>query len=483
MSDESRSILVAALWLTLTQAAFGSSFDPFGIDPGVPRAMVDVASDKARACPAESPLTGPLSLDEAVDRALCSNPRTLESWATVQAQAAALGVSKASWLPKLSANVQRTRDATDTRVPVDPLLGSYNDRWFSTQSLLLEWVIYDFGRRSADTENSKRTLEAARAAHAVALLDVFSDITHAYFGAQAAAAALSAADEVASTARASLEIAEARVARGVSPVSDALQARTALAEATLQREQVRGNWQTAMGSLASGMGRPPDETFELPAIGVLSIDQVTQGRSANEILRQVELTHPRILQGMAEMNAALARTAAAQAETLPSFSVNANSSRNTSPVAPSVGASMIDARTYDRSLSLTLNIPLFDGFANAYRIAQSSHLAEVARARLDEARQQVALDIWTAYQALTAAYRTHEQAGALLDTASESFAASKERYRVGVGSIVDLMAAQTALANARGRRSQTTTDLYGAEWRLMSRVGTLPPSQDGGQTR
>jgi outer membrane protein TolC len=64
-------------------------------------------------------------------------------------------------------------------------------------------------------------------------------------------------------------------------------------------------------------------------------------------------------------------------------------------------------------------------------------------------------------------------AGELLDSATQSERVAAGRYRAGVGSILDLLAAQAALANARQQRIQAGTNWFVSRTTLAQAMGAL----------
>ena len=49
-------------------------------------------------------IPSPLALPDAVEYALCKNPKTRQAWAQVKADAAAFGIGRAGYLPTLNAS-------------------------------------------------------------------------------------------------------------------------------------------------------------------------------------------------------------------------------------------------------------------------------------------------------------------------------------------------------------------------------------------
>ncbi|MEI2623013.1 MAG: TolC family protein [Giesbergeria sp.] len=80
--------------------------------------------------------------------------------------------------------------------------------------------------------------------------------------------------------------------------------------------------------------------------------------------------------------------------------------------------------------------------------------------RRDNVRQQVALDVWEAYQSLSTATQTMRTSADLLASAEHSERVALGRYKAGVGNILDVLNAQSALANARLQRIQATLDWH-----------------------
>ncbi|MCB0383981.1 MAG: TolC family protein, partial [Bdellovibrionales bacterium] len=71
-----------------------------------------------------------------------------------------------------------------------------------------------------------------------------------------------------------------------------------------------------------------------------------------------------------------------------------------------------------------------------------------------------------------------EYAKAYLESAEEDYKVSLKKYKVGTGTIVDLINAQTAVANARSQLAQTQNNWYSSIANLAFATGILfPPSK------
>ncbi|WCM21976.1 TolC family protein [Paraburkholderia bryophila] len=419
----------------------------------------------------------PLELTEAVERTLCSNPKTREAWANVKVQAAGVGIARAGYLPTLSATWQGVRDDSVTNVTGHPDLSSANRATVRSESVSANWVLWDFGGHRAALRNASELLAAARANEDATLQDAFANVATDYYAAQAAQGGLSAAQETESTTHDSFAAATARVDRGIAPVSDALQAQTSYAQAVFARGKAEGDLKAALGKLAADMDLSPATDLVLPdaAEGVMPDASFTD--SIADLIDEAKRTHPSVIAAQAQLEAAIAKTRQVRAEGLPSISFTAKYSSNNQPATLGLGIPQFPATGHDWYFGVQVSIPLFEGFGRTYQVRQAEAQSEVQRDTVDEAVQQVALDVWTSYQTLQTGTQNLTSTAALLDIATRSFEAARHRYAAGVGNILELLNAQAALADAKKQRVQALTDWRNDRLQLAAKLGRLDTNQ------
>jgi outer membrane protein len=415
----------------------------------------------------------PLRLQEAVERALCNDPKTREAWVNVKVRAAAVGVGRAAFLPTISAQWQDVRDDSATDVTGRPDLSSADRASIHSSSVSLSWVLYDFGGRSAALRNATELLAAAQANQDAQLQTAFSALAKDYYSAQAAQGALGAAREIAHTAQGSLVAATARAERGIVPISDQLQAQTAYAQAVFNETKAEGDCQTAMGTLASDMSLRPDQPITLPPVDDGAVTVADFSDSIADLIDEAKRTHPSVRAAQAGLDAALAKEQQTRAEGMPTISLTAKYSRNNQPASLGLGIPEFPATGHDWYFGVQITIPLFEGFGRVYQVRQAEAEAELQRVTVDEVQQQVALDVWTAYTTLTATTKNLDNSAMLLEVAQRSYAAAQRRYVTGVGNILELLNAQSDFANARKQRVQALTDWRSARLQLAAKLGRL----------
>jgi outer membrane protein len=419
------------------------------------------------------PPASPLLLHEAVERALCGNPKSREAWADVKARAAALGVARATYLPTINGTGQFVRDNAVTDVTDHPNLSSATRANVHSESLQLNWTLYDFGARASAVKNAAALLDAAQSTQNATIQSLFVAVAKDYYAAQAATGALAAAIEVERMAGDSAKVASARVDKGIAPISDALQARTAYTRAALERTKAYGTWQSAIGTLATDMTLSPDVSLTVPAFANGAQPDAVFAQSVGQLIEDARRAHPAVLAAQAQVDAAAAKVNQTRSEGLPNISLVSKYSRNNQPASLGLGIPEYPATGREWYVGVQVTIPFFEGFSGTYQVRQTEAQLEREQVALEDARQQAGLEVWNSYQAVETSTGTVKDSGTLVDVAQRSFIAAQHRYQAGVGNIIELLTAQTALANARQEWVQAFADWRAARLRLAGSLGRL----------
>ncbi len=469
---------LAACLMAAALAGMGESaqaFDPLFAErsiPATPAAMM--SGDAVVGTCVFGTMATPLRLQEAVERALCNHPKTREAWTDVKAAAASVGKSRSAYLPTVTGNWQGLRDETTTNISGLPQFDSrYRNSVLRTESVSLSWVLFDFGGRKAALANANALLAAARATEDATLQLLFATVAKDYYAAQAAQGAFVAAKEVEATAADSLNAAKMRVEHGAAPVTDELQAQTSWANAVVERTKAERDWKTALGTLATDMDVEPYAPVALPDVADGVAPDAQFDESVADLISDAKRFHPSVAAAQAQMEAAEAKVRQTRAEGMPSVSLVAKYSWNNQPTTLEVGRPQFPATTREWYLGIQVTIPFFEGFGRTYDIHQAKAEAERQRDVLDEARQRVGLDVWTSFQALQAAGKNVTNSATLLDVAQRSYIAAQRRYEIGVGSILELLSAQSSLAGAKRQRIQALTDWRSERLQLAAKLGRL----------
>jgi len=415
----------------------------------------------------------PLLLFDAIELALCEDPKTRAAWASTKAAAASVGIAKSAYLPSLDASVKYSYQHNSTEVSGDPQLRSNFTKAVNDEALALGWVFYDFGARSSALQNTRELLLAAQANENATLQSTFASTAKAYFGAQAANADVLSKRRIESFAQENVNAAAERVAKGVAPITDQLQADTALAQAIYERVKAEGELRTAIGVLAVDMSLDADDELTLPEMEWETPPDTHFVQAVRDLLDDAKRNHPRVLAAAAQWQAALANVKFARARGLPVFKLAGEADRSSEPVSASLGQPALPAQTRDSYIGVKIEIPLLDGVNRRYQIQQAEAQADLQEQGLREAQRQVAIGVWSSVQTLRSDTENLRNTGAIQQSAERAFTAAQHRYRLGVGNILEILNSQTALSKSEQEKIEAQMEWRNARLQLAASLGTL----------
>jgi outer membrane protein TolC len=420
--------------------------------------------DPAPDIPAQYLLPGTtVSLEQVIDVALRNNPVTRTAWHQARAAAANLGTQKSAYLPDLDLGANLTRQKQT----------SVGSRFVTLQttygpSLNLYWLLFDLGGRRADVEEARNALFAADWTHDAVIQDLVLRVEIAYYQYQNAKAQAAAAEVTIKQARENLAAAEERHRAGVATIADVLQARTAVSQAELVLETAHGSIQTLRGALATAAGVSPNvpvDVAELPRD--VNVEEIAE--SVDVLIDRAQSQRPDLAAARFEVLRAQSHVRSVRAEGLPSLAAAGSFNRvyfHNSPDLPY-------ANNY--SGSLLFRFPVFTGGRNTFETLEAREQARAAEGQAETLQDQVVLQVWTSYYNLKTAAQRVKTARDLLASATQSQEVAAGRYRAGVGSILDLLVAQSAYADALAQEAQARSDWFVALATLAHDTGSLGP--------
>jgi outer membrane protein TolC len=402
-----------------------------------------------------------LTLAEIVELGLRNNPATREAWANAQSAAAVYGSERGAWLPEVDADVSAARlktAASQGRTAVEQSVFS--------PSVTLNYLLFDFGGRTGRIEGARQRLLSAAFTHNASIQDVVLQIQVAYFQYLASRALLEAQRTTLAEADTNLTAAEERRRVGLATIADVLQSRTAASQARLDVQTTEGTLQTTRGALALALGLPANLPYDVDSsaadvpVGALS-------DSVESVIATAVQGRPDLAAARADAEAAQAAVGETRAALLPSLTFGATAGRTYATSIPN------GANSYN--LSLGLSIPIFNGFSRQYDLRAAHFDAEAADARAATLRQQVVYQVFSSYYALQTSARRVRTAEDLIASAEQSNEVALGRYRAGVGTVLDLLSAQSALASARAQRVDARLAWSVSLAQLAHDAGVLDP--------
>jgi outer membrane protein TolC len=249
-----------------------------------------------------------------------------------------------------------------------------------------------------------------------------------------------------------------------------LQARTAAAQALLDLQRTEGEVAATRGALAVSTGYPATANFDIDSTaGSGPIGAIVD--SVDALIAMAKASRPDLAAAAENWQQARADARSAYGNRLPALTASGNA-----------GRTYLDGVTGARqsyTVGVGLNIPIFSGFTWEYQAEAAREVARAQAARANQLGQQAVLEVFTDYYSLRTATQSVRTTEDLYASASESAEAALGRYRAGVGSLLELLTAESALGSARAQRIQSRLSWHVALLQLAHDIGVL--DAHGGQ--
>jgi outer membrane protein len=412
--------------------------------------------------PDDPAITAALTLDTAVDMALCHHPHVKAAWAAIKVQAGALGEAKSAYLPKIQASISQLHNSTRF---LDGNTPDVNNQG-RTQYANLTWRLFDFGARSANLDSANQLLAAALASRDAVLQKVLTTVIGAYFDAMTAQATLKARTQAVAIATDTWQSTQRREANGVAAVNDSLQASTALAKAQLALSRAQGEAHKSRSVLSYAMGVSTDTSLQLPNEHAPIQESFVQ--DLTHWLYEAQAKHPAMMSVRAQWAASQAKVRSLQAEGWPTVDYTQNHYQNGYP-----NQGLSSTHTTVHSVGLTLNVPVFDGFALAHKVKGAQAQSEQLQAQSQDTELLVLMEVVKAHADAVSSLKNLQSSQRLLSAAQVAVQSSQKRYDKGAADVLELLSTQSAWVDAQQERVRCLSEWHSARLRLLSSAGVL----------
>ncbi len=408
------------------------------------------------------------SLGELIDIAESNNPATQAAWNRAKVSAASVGIAKSELYPTIIAATSGTEYLNpelfyQTFVVQD--LGVFDAH------VHLAYTLVDFGARRTEISSAQARLVAANLSFNNEHLDLIRRVSEAYFNLLKARGLREAAEVSLKDARTTQTAAEERRKNGLATVPEVLEAKAATARAVYDLQSAIGAQQVEVGNLARAVTTNPVKPLQVEPLDQLRIpDKLDQ--SVEDAINMAFKDRPDLEADQARVRAAQAEVKHAQASYYPSLTfegskgwIRAFGQQHGSP------ATYAKTPTYDALLELKWTV--FDGLRRENSIRQAKAEEKVATEEVRDRQDEITNQVWNDYQNAATALEQRQAAAALLTASSESYSAALESYKDGVRNFLDVLAAETALAQARAIDVTARTQVLQTFTDLDFRTGDL----------
>jgi outer membrane protein len=395
------------------------------------------------------------NLAELIDLAQQANPETRIAWEKSKQAAFEVGLSLANYLPQISADALLGYQHTAIPLPkfVNPAEKIIIDTAQVFPSLVVQWLLFDFGKRDYTVQAAKQHSYASNVAFTRAHQQLIFNVAQAYFDFNAARTQLRVAEEALRNTEILQDAAESRLARGLEKTPKVAIARRETAKARFDLEKAKADDNDAYHGLLEAMGLTPTLKLQIADDSGRELPRELAG-DVNTYICRALAQRPDIIQAFAKLNASKAEIGSAKASYYPTINLDCFNYQDVSAVGTK-HAPTAWVNKPATAIFIGFQWPLYDGGMrrNTLEIAcsKSAQAKEELRKTQDQAIRQVA----KAYDMVKSALAEYDSALALVAASDIAYDSAIDSYIQGVGTFTDAAKAtiekaqaQSVLANA-----------------------------------
>jgi len=450
--------------------------DPFELAPSTPYAswtpMKGNALVSSKYCKTMLPPsfnTSELSLAELLDIALQNNPTTKQTWAQARASAAEYGVSLSPFYPDIqfSSFFYRQRagfpeTGIPTATPGAPTTlssgsgttSSVTESYFSEggPDVILSYTLFDFGQRTAASTAAREALYYADLSHNQQIQYVLQTVMSDYYNYLYQMAVQTADEANLKNAEMALDAANEKFALGLAALGDVAQARTQFLQSKINLTSQKQQVENAFAQLAVDLGLPANVPFRVSPLP----EQVV----ADPIIEDIDSL------------VAIAQTQrqdflAAQADLR---SKEASLLQSKRAILPTIDSQLSTGRYwYNKGLSekvnhwtatVSLSFPIFSGYSFRNKIKNAEANVEMSKAQLMASELSLIQSVTTAHMGVKTSATNLVDTDEYLKAAELEFNIALTSYKVGTTTILDVLQAQSSLADARSKKADAQKNWF-----------------------
>jgi outer membrane protein len=393
-----------------------------------------------------------VTLDEAIAKALESNPELAVDQPAIEAAKSESAAARAGYLPRL--DFEQTFSSGNNPVYVFGTL--LNQRKFTADNFALsslnspdllnnlqtkfsvQQTIWDTGQTSRNLQAGRNGVKIMEQAHEDHVRQTLMATLEAYYSVSLSRRAWDASVTSLNSAQAIADQAKARVESGLAIEADLLRSQVYLASARQAEIQARGRLEMAKAALNRIMGAaldaPQGETQELaPTIFIVPSEEV--------LLAELQKQRPDYQKLLTEVQQVELEVRSRHSQYLPQIGAFASWQAD--------NPSFIEAGGNNWSGGITLRWNIFAGGSDSALLRAARHRLEQKQLELKAMGSAMALEV---HKALIQCKTADQQLKAMEASevqSQESLRILKNRYEAGLATMTDLLAAEAAASAAR----------------------------------
>jgi len=406
-----------------------------------------------------------LTLKEAKAIALKNHPQVLAAQLTALASYQAVREIRSAYFPTLAGDVTGAVASPNIRIGAGFFT---NPRILSrfAQGVTVSQLITDSGRTPNLVQSSQLQARAEDQNVQATRYDVLLRVEEAYFGALGAQVLVKVAEKTVAARQLVVDQVTALAQSKLKSELDVSFANVNLAEAKLLLIGAQDNLDKSFAELSRALGLQQEQRYTLveePLPPPATPD-------SNELVQQAMSQRPELLSERFARDAAYKFEKAERDLSYPTVSLAGAAGFmpevwNPNPATP--------LANYFDAAAINVQIPVFNGHLFAARRAAASLKAQAEDEKLRDLQNNIARDVRSAWADSTTAYQRLSVTDQLLQQANLALDLAQARYKLGLGSIVELSQAQLNQTQAEIEQASAKYEYQAQMASLDYQIGAL----------
>ncbi|MFO7889642.1 MAG: TolC family protein [bacterium] len=416
-----------------------------------------------------------LTVNECVEIALQQNPDIIMSEFSFKIAGKNVTTSLANLLPSIDANLSYYHSVRgpSSRLMIDPRTGipvpvqpNEIKSWSSNVDLSVNetifnggYNIYNIKRAIAAKKSSKYNLKLTKQ-------NTILVVKERYYNLLKAEKLLEVAEETLKSSEESYKRAQVLFEVGKAPKSDVLKAKVQLENDRLSLITAQNDLSVARASLNHVLGFDVNKKIK----GIEKLDIPEYSIEYEDVVNNASQYHPSLLKNEFDLKVSGASVGMAVSSFLPSIRAYYSYSWSNSNLNEINSIWDTDYRWY---LGVGLSMPIFQGLSRVAEVSKAKLNRLSQNKKLEQVKRNVALEAQQSYFYLKQAKKKISVTRETVESAEEDLRLNKEKYRLGSGTMLDLLNAQVSYSQAKSDYIQSLYDYKYAIARVEKAMGVL----------
>jgi outer membrane protein len=431
------------------------------------------------------------NLAELIDIAQRTNPETRVAWERARMAAAAVGLTESAYYPYIvgaavggydrafipfpQLRADLTKPPTNGNLPNVDIVGGgtlITESLLARAELNAKWLLLDFGERKATRAAARERLMMANVGFNGTHQKIVFDVTDRFYQLGTARQKVMVTQSALDAAKTVEQAAQARFDTGLATKPELLQAQQQSAQSNFDLQASLGAESDARVALIESIGLMPTVSLKVADLPAKSAVNVQTEDAVGELISKALAQRPDLVAKLANVRAKEQEILKVRAEYYPKVTLDAHVSETELQVSVANSDYFGGARPTFGAF-LTMNVPIFDGFARRHKLDMAEADLHQAENELAGARDSAARDVWKAFTGYRTALKKQDAAEKLLTASKSAFDAVLESYKQGLSTYTEVVTAERNLTAALATSHDTQAAIYTTQAALALSVGDL----------